>query len=346
MSIFNTIFLYIIHFLPLVSTSIFVALVLWGSNRLLIVKHPEFGNERMFSRQLIMLGLTFAGILAIALALPVSENSRNQIIALIGLIISAVFAFSSNTIFANLMAGLMLRVTKPFRTGDFIKINENFGRVVERGLFDTEIQTENRELLAIPNTFMIKNPVYVTHSSGTIVSTTLSLGYDIHHSKIDSMLLDAAIKCGLKEPFVQILELGDYSITYKVSGMLEDVKSLLTARSNLCRYVLHTLHENGVEIVSPTFMNQRPILEDKKIIPAKTKQKSSESVSIVEETVFDKAEKAEKIENEKLLLLSNIQQYEEELKEAPTEEKKQIQVKIKEDSEKIKNLEKSGVESD
>lgn len=346
MSNFNTVFLYIIPFLPIVSTSIIVVLMLWGANQLLIVKHPELGNERMFPRQLIMLGLTFAGILAIALALPVSENSRNQIIVIIGLIISGVFAFSSNTIFANLMAGLMLRVTKPFRAGDFIKINENFGRVVERGLFDTEIQTENRELLAIPNTFMIKNPVYVTHSSGTIVSTTLSLGYDIHHSMIDSMLLDAAIKCGLKEPFVQILELGDYSITYKVSGMLEDVKSLLTARSNLCRYVLDTLHENRVEIVSPTFMNQRPILEDKKIIPAKAKQKSSESVSIVEEIVFDKAEKAEKIENEKLLLLNNIQQYEEELKEASTEEKKQIQVKIKEDSEKIKNLEKSGVESD
>ncbi|MBE9525978.1 MAG: mechanosensitive ion channel [Proteobacteria bacterium] len=346
MSNFNTVFLYIIPFLPIVSTSIIVVLMLWGANQLLIVKHPELGNERMFPRQLIMLGLTFAGILAIALALPVSENSRNQIIVIIGLIISGVFAFSSNTIFANLMAGLMLRVTKPFRAGDFIKINENFGRVVERGLFDTEIQTENRELLAIPNTFMIKNPVYVTHSSGTIVSTTLSLGYDIHHSMIDSMLLDAAIKCGLKEPFVQILELGDYSITYKVSGMLEDVKSLLTARSNLCRYVLDTLHENRVEIVSPTFMNQRPILEDKKIIPAKAKQKSSESISIVEEIVFDKAEKAEKIENEKLLLLNNIQQYEEELKEASTEEKKQIQVKIKEDSEKIKNLENSGVESD
>jgi len=45
-----------------------------------------------------MLGLTLAGVLAIALALPVSESSRNQIIGLIGLVISGIFAFSSSSV--------------------------------------------------------------------------------------------------------------------------------------------------------------------------------------------------------------------------------------------------------
>ena len=220
-----------------------------------------------------MLGLTFAGIIAIALTLPVNESSLNQILALLGLVISGIIAFSSSTIFANLMAGLMLRVTKPFRTGDFIDVGEYFGRVVERGLLDTEIQTENRELVAIPNTFMITNPISVTHGSGAIVSSTLSLGYDIHHSIVDSLLLDAAKECGLEDPFVQVIELGNYSITYKVSGKLADVKSLLTARSNLCRYVLDSVHGAGIEIISPAFMNQRRFPDELKIIPAQSKRK-------------------------------------------------------------------------
>ena len=328
MSFLTTFYETISPFLPLLETSAIVGLVLWVAHWTLIARHPELGNERLFPRQLAMLGLTFGGVLAIVLAIPVSESSRNQIIGLIGLLISGIFAFSSSTIFANLMAGIMLRVTKPFRAGDFVTVGDYFGRVVERGLLDTEIQTENRELVAFPNTYMITNPLTVTHSSGTVVTVTLSLGYDLHHSKVESLLLQAAKECGLDAPFVQILELGDYAITYKISGMLTDVKSLLTARSNLCRYVLDNLHEDQIEIVSPAFMNQRKVPDGLKIIPEKVKQAVVQNTSVVEETVFDKADRAEQIANEKQILMDKIQQYEIDLELASKDERELIQQKI------------------
>jgi small-conductance mechanosensitive channel len=341
----NSFISFITPFLPLFVTSIIVGVILWGSHLILIARHPELGNERLFSRQLSMLGLTFAGILAIALTLPINESSLNQVLALLGLVISGIIAFSSSTIFANLMAGLMLRVTKPFATGDFIDVGEYFGRVVERGLLDTEIQTENRELVAIPNTFMITHPISVTHGSGAIVSTTLSLGYDIHHSKVDSLLLDAAQKCGLEDPFVQVLELGNYSITYKVSGKLTDVKSLLTARSNLCRYVLDSVHGGGFEILSPAFMNQRRLPIDLKVIPVKTKQKPKESSQTAEEVVFDMAEKAEQVEKNKQQLLDTVQVYKEKLETASEGDKKSIQKNIDDILEQLKAFKKLDVES-
>ncbi|MBV1914786.1 MAG: mechanosensitive ion channel family protein, partial [Pseudomonadales bacterium] len=244
-------------FLPLIVTSISVGIVLWLAHWRLIRNPGSYGKKSQFSNQLIMLGLTLVSIIAIALTLPVADSVRNQVVALIGLAISGVLAFSSSTIFANLMAGIMLRVTNPFHTGDFIQVADYFGRVSERGLLDTEIQSEQRELVAIPNTFLITNPVSVVRSSGTVVSANLSLGYDIHHAKIESLLKQAAENAGLEEPFVQLTELGDYAVTYKINGMLAEVKSLLTARSNLRREVLDVLHEGGVEIVSPSFMNQR-----------------------------------------------------------------------------------------
>ena len=341
----NNIISFISPFIPLVAMIVFVVVVLWGSHKLFITSHPELGNEKLFPRQLLMLGLTFAGILAIALTLPVKESSLNQVLALLGLVISGIIAFSSSTIFANLMAGLMLRVTKPFRTGDFIEVGEYFGRVVERGLLDTEMQTENRELVAIPNTFMITHPISVTHGSGAIVSTTLSLGYDIHHSNVDTLLLDAANKGGLEEPFVQVLELGNFSITYKVSGKLTDVKSLLTARSNLCRHVLDSVHGGGFEVMSPSFMNQRKLPDDLKVIPVKVKQEKIIQTA-AEEVVFDKAEKAEQVENSKQQLLDTIQEYKEKLETAPGEDKKGIQKSIDDLREQLKAFKKLDIESD
>lgn len=333
-------------FLPMIATMLIAAGLLWGLHWLLIARQPDLGNERLFPRQLAMLGLSLAALIAVALSLPVDESSRNQIIGLIGLVISGVFAFSSSTIFANLMAGIMLRMTKPFRTGDFIKVDDYFGRVVERGLLDTELQTETRELVALPNTFLITHPVTVTRSSGTIISTTLSLGYDIHNSQVELLLLEAASECGLSDPFVHILELGDFAITYRVSGMLVDVKSLLTVRSNLSRFVLNTLHGNSVEIVSPGFMNQRRLADDAKMIPPKDKPVTTEALATAEEVIFDKAEQAEQTETEKQLLLDSIEQHKSAQKAATTaEEKQQIEDLIKQSREQLKSFKNPEIET-
>ncbi|MEI8646827.1 mechanosensitive ion channel [Paraglaciecola sp. Hal342] len=94
----------------------------------------------------------------------------------------------------------MMRFTRPFRTGDFISFDTIFGRVTELGLFDCEIQTQTRELISISNSLLLNKPVSVIRRSGTIISAELSLGYDLHHSKIDELLLQAAEKRGLKNP--------------------------------------------------------------------------------------------------------------------------------------------------
>lgn len=292
-----------------------------------------------------MLGLTFASAIIIVLVLPVSEGTRNQILVLIGIIISGIFAFSSTTIFANLMAGIMLRVTKPFDTGDFVTVGNHSGRIAERGLLDTEIQTEDRRLVAIPNTHMITVPISVVRGSGTIVSVTLSLGYDLHYSKIESLLIDAVKESGLEDPFIQILDLGNYAITYKASGMLGDVKIFLTAHSNLRRSILDTLHKNNIEIVSPTFMNQRQITDRQDFIPEKGQKAPIEQKSTAEEIVFDKAEQAEKNESEKNNILATIQQCESELENSTASEKKRLKEIIKTSREQLEILKISNTQA-
>lgn len=303
-----------------------VGALLWLTHWLLIGRQADLGDERKFPRQLIMLGLTFLGILAAVLVLPISESSRNQLIALIGIIVSGVFAFSSTTIISNLMAGLLLRITKPFRVGDFIRIGDYFGRVSERGLFDTEIQTETRELISLPNTYCIRNPLAATLSTGTIISATLSLGYDIDHKRIEQLLVEAAQTCGLQEPFVHILELGNFAVTYRVSGFLEESKRLISVRSSLYACVLDTLHSHGIEIMSPSYMNQRRLQEGTRVIPQATMVAAPENQNTAaEELAFDKAEKAEEIENQKQQLIEEIEGLEKALKEMPDGEEKAAQ---------------------
>lgn len=245
--------------------------------------------------QLVLVGVTAFGALVVILLLPIGDELRGQIVGLIGIVLSAGVALSSTTFLGNMLAGLMLRAVKSFRTGDFVKVEDHFGRVSERGLFHTEIQTESRELTSLPNLFLVTNPVTTVRSSGTVVSATLSLGYDIPHTRIERLLREAAGRAGLTDPFVLILELGDFSVSYRVAGMLTDVESLITARSKLRTAVLDTLHEGGVEIVSPAFMNQRRLELGARFIPEvddQTPTAAPETAS-PEDLVFDKAREAE-----------------------------------------------------
>ncbi len=310
--------------MPLLAAIAGGIIILLGMNWLLLKRHPELGNERKLPRQLAMLGLTAAAVVAVTLTLPVSDSTRNQVIALIGVLLSGVIAFSSTTLVANLMAGIMLRVTKVFRTGDFIRVGGHFGRVAERGLLDTEIQTETRELVSLSNNYLLSVPIEVVRSSGTMVAGTLSLGYEVHHSRVEALLVKAAEETGLEDPFVQILELGNYAITYRISGLLTDVKSLISARSDLYRSILDTLHGDGIEIVSPNFMNQRRLADEVRIIPPERDAKPKTETAKMEEIVFDKAEQSEQREEAKLKLQAEIQELGTKAKEAEGDAKKQI----------------------
>ena len=333
----------LIELVPLIATVLAVLGVLWVAHVFLIARQSGLGSEKLFSRLLTMMGLTLVGMVVIVLALPVEPDTRNQIIGLIGLVISAAFAFSSGSIFANLMAGILLRVTAPFRVGDFIQVEQHFGRVAERGLFDTEVQSENRELIAIPNTFLVTHPVSTIRKSGAIVSATLSLGYDLNHQQIRPLLIEAAINSGLEEPFVHVLELGDFSITYRVAGVLMDVKGLITAKSNLRIAALDVLHRENIEIVSPGFMNQRQLDTSIKVVPrSATRQEvktSSSEQPVAEDILFDKAEQAEQFHVEKAQLKQDISELEEQLKAAEKEEKEVLALEIEHLKEQLSTLE-------
>jgi small conductance mechanosensitive channel len=329
----------ILPFLPALFTVIGVGAVLWGLHWFLIGRLRDLGNERKFPRQIVLLGLALAGLLATVLVLPVRESSRNQLIGLIGLLVSGIFAFSSASIIANLMAGILLRMTKPFQTGDFIRVGDHFGRVSERGLFDTEIQAETRELVSLPNSYLINNPVMTIRTSGTILSVSLSLGYDVHHARAEALLIRAAERSGLEEPFVHIQELGDHAVTYRVSGLLTEVKRMLSARSQLCQNILDSLHGQGIEIMSPAVMAQRRIREEHKIIPETVPVVSGPAAVNAEDIAFDKAERAERTEKEKRSLVEEIEALETSLKDAPEEEKSRAKTRIEACRDRLKVLE-------
>ena len=194
-------------------------------------------------------------------------------------------------------------------------------------------------MVTLPNLYLITNPVKVISSNGTIISAEVSLGYDIARTKIEEGLLDAAVQLGLEDSFVRVIELGDFSVTYQIAGFLKDVKHLISKKSALKKYVLDCLHKRNIEIVSPSFMNQRRFVDGYQVIP-KTWNKDNDSIRLeqdAEDIIFEKAEMAETIER----LKEKKEKYLLELAEKRGDEKKKLERRIelleKIINEKVKN---------
>ncbi len=266
-----------------------------------LVKHFENDPARQYQRQLIMIAITLIGLVFAIVIIPINDTIRGQLLSLLGILVSATIALSSTTIVGNVVAGFMLKTLKNIRPGSYIHVAEHSGRVSEMDLIHTEIQTEDRDLTTLPNLFLATNPVTVLRSSGTILSVEVSLGYDVPRRKIEELLETAANKAGLKNPFVQIRELGDFSVLYRLGGLAEDVERVISTRRALRACVLDELHAGGVEIVSPTYMNTRAQQDGRRAIPPvdlrSVNEPEPEDGPSPEDLVFDKAQKAESVAN-------------------------------------------------
>lgn len=110
------------------------------------------------------------------------------------------------------------------------------------------------------------------------------------------ILLSAAI--ALSSTTFIVRQLGDFSVSYRVAGLLQDVQSLISARSDLRRAVLDALHSAGIEIVSPNFMNTRTLAKEQRFVPAPGQSLRSGRVieTRAEEVAFDVAEQAASVE--------------------------------------------------
>lgn len=249
-----------------------------------------------FRRQMIMMGVSLFALVIVLVSLPVIDNNlRGQLLGLVGILLSAAIALSATTFVGNIMAGIMLRTIEGITIGDFIRVNEHFGRITEMDMLHVEIQTEDRNLTTIPNMHLVTNPVNVLRKSGTIIGIEIGLGYDTHRLTIERHLLQAAKDTGLKDPFVQIKILGDFAVTYRIAGVLEDLKTYISSHSQLKRNVLDQLHDNDVEIMSPAFINTKQLNLKTQMIPERPNILTSPKVKTVtpDDIIFDKAERAE-----------------------------------------------------
>lgn len=199
------------------------------------------------------------------LIFPKLPGSSSDIFKGVSVFIGLLFSLGSSSSIANIAAGLVITYMRPYRIGDFIRIGDVVGEVVEKNLLVTRLKTIKNEEVTIPNSTVLSgntiNYSTLSQSNGLIINTKVTIGYDVPWKDMHQALLNAADRTPsvVKEPkpFVLQTSLDDFFVSYQINAYTQDANNQALIYSELHKNIQDCCNEMGIEIMSPHYYSAR-----------------------------------------------------------------------------------------
>ncbi len=179
-------------------------------------------------------------------------------------VITAVLAFAMQDTLGNILGGLALQLDDSLQIGDWVKVDDLAGRVVEIQWRFTAIVTRNGEKVVIPNAQLMKGKFVVIGSgsgNGSAGTWRRWIGFHIDYGVSPSRVIEAVTE-GLAEaeianvarepaPSCVAMEFAPGSVRYALRYWLIDPRDDDPTDSAVRCHVLATLQRKGWRIAVP-----------------------------------------------------------------------------------------------
>lgn len=194
---------------------------------------------------------------------PYLPGSDSSIFKGVSVFVGILFSLGSSNAIANMVAGLVITYMRPFKIGDFIKIGDVSGEVIEKTALVTRIRTPKFEDITIPNSTVLSS-TSTNYSSNTkvinnglLIHTTVTIGYDVPWKDIHKALIEAALKTDMVEktpsPFVLQTSLDDFYVSYQINVYTKEPTKQPLIYSSLHQNIQDSFNAAGIEIMSPHY---------------------------------------------------------------------------------------------
>lgn len=168
---------------------------------------------------------------------------------------SLAIALAAQETLANMIAGFIILIDRPFREGDRIKLlNGIIGDVYEIGIRSTKILDFDNNLLIVPNTDLVKTTVQNLSYPETIsrVVVDLEVDYSTDIQRVKQILIDLAKNHPLSlkdyEPTVFVVNFASSGISLRLILRTNDYRNLYQIQSDLREQILVRFREENIEI--------------------------------------------------------------------------------------------------
>ncbi|HEX2387399.1 MAG TPA: mechanosensitive ion channel domain-containing protein [Candidatus Binatia bacterium] len=156
-------------------------------------------------------------------------------------------------VLGNLVAGLTIIFTKPYRVGEYIELLGVYGQVTTIELFSTTLIHPDESRVVIPNRKVVGE---ILHNYGRVRQISLSVGLAYGADFTDALALAREIVktnprvLKTPEPIIGINELGASSVTLMIQPWVP-IADVADARAELYRALVERFREKAIEIPLP-----------------------------------------------------------------------------------------------
>jgi len=200
-------------------------------------------------------------LLAAAMAYPHVPGSESSAFKGLSVFVGVVVSLGSSGVMQHLMSGMMLTFSRAIHVGDFARIGDVVGTVIELGSLATKVRTPYGEEITIPNAVVVsQNTTNYSGRAGATVpflTTSVTIGYDTPWRQVEGLLLTAAREtggvCAEPAPFVWREGLEDFYVKYTLLVAPADPCQRAALLDRLHVRILDAFNQYGVQIMSPHY---------------------------------------------------------------------------------------------
>ncbi len=174
-----------------------------------------------FLRELVAL-IIF--LIALLLVLSVGYHAESQLKWLLSGsgVAAIVLAFATQNMLGGVIAGMSLQISKPYKVGDWLHIEERYAEVMEINWRSTRLRTNDGIYLDIPNNEIIRHTIVNLHYPQELHAMRIRVGveYGAAPNKVKDALMRATLHAELvesdPEPRVFLVDFGESAIYYEI----------------------------------------------------------------------------------------------------------------------------------
>ncbi len=229
-------------------------------------------------------------LFALAMAYPYLPGSDTEAFKGLSVLVGLMLSLGASNLVGQLASGLILTYTRTFHNGEYVRVDQHEGTVVNLGAFTTRIRTGMGEELTISNSQVLgavtRNYSRAVKGKGFIIDTTVTIGYDTPWRQVNAMLVEAARRTPgvLADPAPQVFQvaLSDFYPEYRLvcQAVPDQPRPRAEVMSLLHANVQDVFNEHGVQIMSPHYLGdpaQAKVVPPEQWYAAPAKPPSQES---------------------------------------------------------------------
>jgi small-conductance mechanosensitive channel len=224
--------------------------------------HPETaGPTRRIATALVWL-------FALAVAYPYLPGSESAAFRGVSVFAGLLITLGSAGLVGQAMSGLVLMYSRSFRPGDYVRVGDTEGTVLELNMLSTRVRTNKNEIVTLPNNVVVGGRIVDYTAIGRenahlVIYTSVTIGYDVPWRQVHELLIAAAKNsegiADTPEPYVHQRGLQDWYVEYQINAPVDPRRAneLPGLHSRLHQNIQDAFWAAGVEIMSPSYFAVR-----------------------------------------------------------------------------------------